>query len=42
MKVREEEPDILLVQAGSVDITNLKTGGENPKKYAEYFRQDKN
>ena len=40
MKVKDEEPDILLVQAGAVDITNLKTGGENPDKYGEYFRQE--
>ena len=31
--------DILLVQSGSVDITNLKTTDENLKKYGEYFKQ---
>ena len=39
-KVKNDKPYILLVQAGSVDITNLKTGGSNPEKYGEFFKQE--
>ena len=33
------DTDILIVQSGSVDITNMKTKGNNPMKYGEYFKQ---
>ena len=36
----KSKPDILIVQAGSVDITNMKTKGNNPEKYGEYFKQE--
>ena len=39
-KVCNDKPDILIVQAGSLDVTNLKTGGNNPEKYGEYFKQE--
>ena len=31
--------DTLIIQAGSVDITNMKTGGNNVKRFSEYFKQ---
>ena len=36
----KSNPDVLIVQGGSVDITNLKTKGNNPEKYGEYFKQE--
>ena len=30
--------DILVIQTGSVDITNLKTGGENAQLFSDYHR----
>ena len=33
------ETDVLIVQSGSVDISNLKTKGNDVRKYGEYFRQ---
>ena len=40
-KELEKEPtDVLIIQAGSVDISNFKTGGENATKFSEYFRQE--
>ena len=38
-EVSREDPEILIIQAGSVDITNFKTGGKNPEQYGEYFKQ---
>ena len=38
-ELKKEEADILIVQAGSVDISNMKTKGNNSKKYGEYFKQ---
>ena len=38
-KLQTEEFDNLIIQAGSVDITNLKTNVE-PAKNAEYFKQE--
>ena len=38
-ELKNSETDILIIQAGSVDITNLKTKEDNPKKYGEYFKQ---
>ena len=37
--MKKSETEILIVQAGSVDITNMKTSGDNVKKYGEYFKQ---
>ena len=31
--------DILIVQTGSVDITNLKTGERDAERFSDYFRQ---
>ena len=39
-EVKKSRPDILLIQSGSVDVTNLKTKGNNPDKYGEYFKQE--
>ena len=39
-EAKKTETEILIVQAGSVDITNLKTTNENNKKFSEYFRQE--
>ena len=36
----KSKPDIIIVQAWSVDITNLKTKGNNPQIYGEYFKQE--
>ena len=38
-ELRKSDTDMLVIQSGSVDITNMKTTGENPKKYGEYFKQ---
>ena len=38
-KVQDDEYDNLIVQAGSVDITNLKTDIE-PSKHSQYFQQE--
>ena len=38
-KVEDDEYDNLVVQAGSVDITNLKTDIE-PSKHSQYFQQE--
>ena len=38
-ELKKEQTDILLIQSGSVDITNMKTKDDNPKKYGEYFKQ---
>ena len=38
-EVQKHKPEALVVQAGSVDITNLKTKTEESKKYEEYFKQ---
>ena len=38
-EMKKSETEILIVQAGSVDITNMKTSGDNVKKYGEYFKQ---
>ena len=29
----------MIIQAGSIDITNMKTGGDNIYKYSEFFHQ---
>ena len=39
VEVKKEPIDYLLLQAGSVDITNLKTK-DYPEKHAEYFKQE--
>ena len=39
-KIRDDEHDILIVQAGSTDITDLKTGGDNPERFSEYYKQE--
>ena len=31
--------DMLIIQSGSVEITNMKVTGDNPMKYGEYFKQ---
>ena len=38
-ELKKDEADILVIQSGSVDITNLKTKGNNLNKYGEYFKQ---
>ena len=38
-KLETEEFENLIIQAGSVDITNLRTNVE-PSKHAEYFKQE--
>ena len=35
----DTDTDILLVQTGSVDITNLKTNSRDPDRFSEYFRR---
>ena len=39
LELVKSKPDILIVQSGSVDISNLKTKSENALKYGEYFKQ---
>ena len=39
-EVENSDVDILIVQATSVDITNLKVSHDNSKKYSEFFKQD--
>ena len=38
-EVNRSEYDALIIQAGSVDITNLKTEALNANEYLEYFKQ---
>ena len=38
-ELKKAQTDILIVQSGSVDVTNMKTNNDNTKKYAEYFKQ---
>ena len=38
-ELKKDETDILVIQSGSVDITNLKTKGNNLNTYGEYFKQ---
>ena len=38
-ELKKEPVDVLIIQAGSVDITNLKTGDGNEETNAEYFAQ---
>ena len=39
-EVENSDTEILIVQATSVDITNLKATKDNIKKYPEYFKQE--
>ena len=38
-ELAKDEPDVLIIQSGSVDITNLKTSGNEAVQYMEYFKQ---
>ena len=38
-ELKKEDTNILIIQAGSIDITNMKTNGDNTKRYIEYFKQ---
>ena len=38
-ELKKEKVDTLIVQSGSVDITNLKTEASDSKEYLEYFEQ---
>ena len=38
-EIQKAPIDVLIVQAGSVDITNMKTNNQNLKKYGEYLKQ---
>ena len=38
-EINKSEYDALIIQAGSVDITNLKTEEQNANEYLEYFKQ---
>ena len=38
-EMKNSPSEILIVQSGSVDITNMKTNEANIQKYAEYFKQ---
>ena len=38
-ELKKEPVDVLIIQSGSVDITNLKTGDGNEERNAEYFAQ---
>ena len=38
-ELKKAKTDLLIVQSGSVDISNMKTKGDNPKKFSEYFKQ---
>ena len=39
-ELKKAETDILIVQSGSVDITNMKATKDNIEKYSEYFKQE--
>ena len=39
-ELMKAETDILVIQSGSVDITNMKTTNDNLEKYGEYFKQE--
>ena len=39
-EMKKADTDILVIQAGSVDISNMKIGEDNLKKYGEYFKQE--
>ena len=38
-ELKKDPTDVLIIQAGSVDISNMKTKGNNAMKYGEYFKQ---
>ena len=38
-EVKKAPTDTLIIQAGSIDITNMKTTGNNVKRFSEYFKQ---
>ena len=38
-ELSKDVPDVLVIQSGSVDITNLKTDGSEAVQYMEYFKQ---
>ena len=38
-ELKKKYTDLLLIQSGSVDITNLKTTGNNSNRFSEYFKQ---
>ena len=38
-ELKKKPTDLLIIQSGSVDITNLKTTGDNSKCFSEYFKQ---
>ena len=38
-ELAKEVPDALIIQSGSVDITNLKTNSTDAVQYMEYFKQ---
>jgi hypothetical protein len=38
-ELKKEPVDVLIIQSGSVDITNLKTGDGNEESNAEYFAE---
>ena len=38
-EMSSSEYDALIIQAGSVDVTNLKTEAPNAREYLEYFKQ---
>ena len=39
-ELKKSPTDTLIIQAGSVDITNLKTAGDNPGRFSEYYKQE--
>ena len=39
-EMKNSPMDVLIIQAGSVDVTNLKTTDDNLKNYSEYFKQE--